>query len=79
MTNFLEVRVKIFWELSHRLRQVELKAGDDTVPLESATNLPIDQNNKYYALVVRPWKNAKRRWNKAGDSQFIVRQQLEYQ
>jgi len=25
--------------------------GDGTVPLESATNLPINQNNKYYALV----------------------------
>lgn len=25
--------------------------GDNTVPLESATNLPINQNNKYYALV----------------------------
>ena len=24
--------------------------GDGTVPLESATNLPIDQGNKYYAL-----------------------------
>lgn len=24
--------------------------GDNTVPFESATNLPIDQNNKYYAL-----------------------------
>ncbi len=30
---------------------VEYNAGDNTVPLESATNLPIDQNNKYYALV----------------------------
>ena len=25
--------------------------GDNTVPLESATNLPINQSNKYYALV----------------------------
>ncbi|MCX6718454.1 MAG: hypothetical protein NTY81_02525 [Candidatus Staskawiczbacteria bacterium] len=28
-----------------------LVPGDNTVPLESATNLPINQNNKYYALV----------------------------
>jgi pimeloyl-ACP methyl ester carboxylesterase len=28
-----------------------LTPGDGTVPLESATNLPIDENNKYYALV----------------------------
>lgn len=30
--------------------------GDGTVPLESATNLPIDQNNKYYALVAEHGK-----------------------
>ncbi len=28
-----------------------LIVGDNTVPLESATNLPINQNNKYYALI----------------------------
>jgi pimeloyl-ACP methyl ester carboxylesterase len=30
--------------------QPELTPGDGTVPLESATNLPIDQSHKYYAL-----------------------------
>lgn len=30
--------------------QPEMVPGDGTVPLESATNLPIDQNKKYYAL-----------------------------
>jgi len=29
---------------------VQFSAGDKTVPLESATNLPIDTNKKYYAL-----------------------------
>jgi len=28
----------------------ETKPGDGTVPLESATNLPVDQSKKYYAL-----------------------------
>lgn len=28
----------------------QLSPGDSTVPLESATNLPIDSSNKYYAL-----------------------------
>lgn len=30
--------------------------GDGTVPLESSTNLPIDQNNKFYALSVEHGK-----------------------
>ncbi len=30
--------------------------GDNTVPLESATNLPINQQNKYYALVAEHGK-----------------------
>lgn len=30
--------------------QPQLSPGDSTVPLESATNLPIDSSNKYYAL-----------------------------
>lgn len=52
MTNFLEVKSQdILGNYHTDYDNVELKAGDDTVPLESATNLPIDQNNKYYALV----------------------------
>lgn len=31
-------------------RNPKFALGDGTVPLESATNLPIDQSNKYYAL-----------------------------
>lgn len=52
MTNFLEVKSKDILGNQHTdYGSVRLKTGDNTVPLESATNLPIDQNNKYYALV----------------------------
>jgi hypothetical protein len=32
-------------------RNLNFALGDGTVPFESATNLPVDQDNKYYALV----------------------------
>jgi pimeloyl-ACP methyl ester carboxylesterase len=52
MTNFLEVKYQdILGNYHTDYDRVELKTGDGTVPLESSTNLPIDQNNKYYALV----------------------------
>jgi len=37
-------------------RGIKFTPGDNTVPLESATNLPINQNNKYYALVAEHGK-----------------------
>ena len=52
MANFLEVSYKDILGNQHTdYDNVELKAGDNTVPLDSATNLPINSQNKYYALV----------------------------
>ena len=51
MTNFLEVRYKdILGNYHTEYDNILLKAGDGTVPMQSSTNLPIDQNKKYYAL-----------------------------
>ena len=40
----------LFQLAPHPTYQLEYVPGDGTVPLESATNLPIDEENKYYAL-----------------------------
>lgn len=46
-----EVRIKdIFGNIKITYEKPEQVPGDGTVPFESATNLPIDQQNKYYAL-----------------------------
>jgi len=51
MTNFLEVKYKDILGNEHTdYDNVELKTGDGTVPIESATNLPINQANKFYVL-----------------------------
>ncbi len=51
MTNFLEVKYKnIFGNTFTSYDRVDLKTGDGTVPIQSSTNLPIDQNKKYYVL-----------------------------
>jgi pimeloyl-ACP methyl ester carboxylesterase len=51
MTNFLEVKSKDILGNEHTdYANVELKTGDGTVPIESATNLPINQANKFYTL-----------------------------
>ncbi|MEK7664475.1 MAG: alpha/beta fold hydrolase [Patescibacteria group bacterium] len=47
---------------------VKFGTGDSTVPLESATNLPINQNNKYYALV----SNHSRMLSQSGIRQQIT-------
>jgi len=52
MDSLVEVRYKdIFGNNNTDYERVEFKIGDGTVPLESATNLPINQENKYYSLV----------------------------
>ncbi len=51
MTNFLEVKSSSLGSNYNSYGRVEFNAGDGTVPLESATNLPINSGNKYYALV----------------------------
>ena len=46
-----QVRSKsILGQLQITYQKPKMVPGDGTVPLESATNLPIDQNKKYYAL-----------------------------
>ena len=52
MTNFLEESYKDLFGVSHTgiYDRVDLKTGDGTVPIQSSTNLPIDQDKKYYAL-----------------------------
>lgn len=40
----------IFGQKLTNYKALKMGRGDDTVPLESATNLPIDQDKKYYAL-----------------------------
>ena len=48
----IEVNKKnIFGYSTQDYQNPEITPGDGTVPLESSTNLPIDQQNKYYALV----------------------------
>lgn len=50
-TNFLEVKYKdILGNYHTGYDKVDLKVGDGTVPIQSSTNLPIDQSKKYYAL-----------------------------
>ncbi|MCX6723171.1 MAG: hypothetical protein NT094_03880, partial [Candidatus Staskawiczbacteria bacterium] len=51
MANFLEVKYKdILGNYHTEYDNIKLKTGDGTVPMLSSTNLPIDQNKKYYAL-----------------------------
>jgi len=51
MTNFLEESYKnIFGKIITNYDRVDFKTGDGTVPIQSSTNLPIDQSKKYYAL-----------------------------
>jgi len=51
LTNFLEVKYKdILGNYHTGYDNIELKTGDGTVPFVSATNLPINQNNKFYYL-----------------------------
>lgn len=51
MGNIIERRSKdVFGNTLTSYDQPQETPGDGTVPLESATNLPIDANNKYYAL-----------------------------
>lgn len=51
MANFVEVNYKDIFGNSHTsFGRVDFKIGDGTVPVQSSTNLPIDQNNKYYVL-----------------------------
>jgi len=51
MTNFLQVNyIDIFGREITSFDRVDLKTGDGTVPIQSSTNLPIDQSKKYYAL-----------------------------
>ena len=51
MTNFVEIKYKdILGNNYTDYNKVELNAGDGTVPLESSTNLPINENNKFYFL-----------------------------
>ncbi len=44
-------RKNIFGQSFIEYKNLKYTPGDGTVPLESATNLPISQENKYYALV----------------------------
>ena len=51
MTGFVQVDyTNIFGKENTDYARVELKTGDGTVPIQSATNLPIDQNNNFYFL-----------------------------
>jgi pimeloyl-ACP methyl ester carboxylesterase len=52
VSNFQEAKTKnILGQETTGYNSVGFNVGDGTVPLESATNLPISQGNKYYALV----------------------------
>ena len=51
MKDFLEMKKKdILGNYHTSYDNIVLKTGDGTVPMLSSTNLPIDQNKKYYAL-----------------------------
>src|SRR3989344_3743217 len=51
MTGFVQVDyTNIFGKENTDYARVELKTGDGTFPIQSATNLPIDQNNNFYFL-----------------------------
>jgi hypothetical protein len=54
MTGFTEVKNQNFFGDSYiKYGKINLKTGDGTVPIESATNLPISQENKFYILKTR--------------------------
>ena len=51
LDNFVEMKTSNpLGGTSKSYARVDVKAGDGTVPLESATNLPIDSANKFYFL-----------------------------
>jgi len=51
MVNFVQEDYEdIFGRIKTDYARVDLKIGDGTVPIQSSTNLPIDQSKKYYAL-----------------------------
>jgi hypothetical protein len=51
MANFLEIKSKnILGQESIKFGKLDLKTGDGTVPIQSSTNLPIDQDKKFYAI-----------------------------
>jgi len=53
MVGFTEKRtINILDQQLISYKSVKLNTGDGTVPIESSTNLPIDQNKKYYTLAI---------------------------
>ena len=51
VANFQEATTKnLLGQTSTNYNSVEFQTGDGTVPIQSATNLPIDQDKKFYAL-----------------------------
>ena len=52
MTKFEQAKYKdIFGQTQTSYAPFEMKIGDGTVPIQSSTNLPIDQGKKYYSLI----------------------------
>jgi hypothetical protein len=50
LEKIIEIKRNSFLGSSIEYRNLKFTTGDGTVPFESATNLPVDQANKYYAL-----------------------------